>query len=129
MLCRRGNATTSGRIPFQEEVNAYLISAGIGWQLVDGKIIRRGDEGFEGAVEAAVVELQMDGRSTAATEIQEARQALSKRPDSDLRGAVFHAMGALGMYRARFGRPIKAHFRGYLETVSAPAAKAPRSGS
>ena len=33
--------------PFQEKLNEYFVHAGIGWRMVDGKVIMRGDGAFE----------------------------------------------------------------------------------
>jgi hypothetical protein len=33
--------------PFQSKINDYFVHAGIGWQLVDGKVIARGDAALE----------------------------------------------------------------------------------
>jgi AbiJ N-terminal domain 4 len=80
---------------FAEEVNDFFIEEGIGWQLVDGRIITRGTEAFEVVVSEAAGALQASGRPTAATHLHEALQDLSRRPQPDLAGAVCHAMGAL----------------------------------
>ena len=87
---------TSRAFPFRQELNDYLTYAGIGWRVDDGgKVIARGDAGFEVAVNTAVAELQEDGRGTAARQIHEALQALSRRPEPNFRGAIIHGMGAL----------------------------------
>ena len=85
------DATTS----FADEINAYFIEEGIGWQLVDGQIITRGTEAFESIVPAAVAALDDTARPTAAGHLHEALQDLSRRPTADLTGAIYHAMGAL----------------------------------
>lgn len=80
---------------FAEAVNTFFIEHGIGWQLVDGEIVSRGAEAFEDAVRTAEAELEGDQRPTAARQIHEALQALSRRPEPNLRGAIMHGMGAL----------------------------------
>ena len=55
----------------------------------------RGSAGFEVTVHDAVSELKQSGRPTAANRIQEALNALSRRPDPDLAGAISHAIAAL----------------------------------
>lgn len=80
---------------FTEEINSYFSEKGIGWQLVNGVILTRGGEEFEDAVGTAVSELRKDGRPTAAGQIHEALQALSRRPEPNFRGAIIHGMGAL----------------------------------
>ena len=80
---------------FADEINAYLVEEGIGWQLVDGQIVTRGTEAFESVVTAAAPALEDTSRPTAASHLHEALQDLSRRPEADLSGAIYHAMGAL----------------------------------
>jgi AbiJ N-terminal domain 4 len=80
---------------FQRAINDFFTANGIGWQLVKGEIITRGAEGFEAAVKTAKATLEECGRPTTGKEIHEALQALSRRPEPDLRGAVYHAMDSL----------------------------------
>lgn len=80
---------------WQREVNDYFLETGVGWQLVDGRLEIRGPEGFEAATRGAVRALEENDQSTAGSEIHEAIQDLSRRPDPDLTGAVQHAMAAL----------------------------------
>jgi len=68
---------------------------GIGWQLMDGHIVARGPEAFQAVVKLATSVLGTTGRPTAATHMHEALQDLSRRPQADLPGAVYHAMGSL----------------------------------
>src|SRR5207245_4954223 len=51
---------------FAEEINAYFVDEGIGWQLVDGEILTRGVEAFESVVKAAASALEDSRRPTAA---------------------------------------------------------------
>jgi hypothetical protein len=103
--------------PFQQDINNYLTHAGIGWQLVDGKVIARGDEAFEVAVKTAAAELRRDERPTAARQIHDALQALSRRPEPNFRGAIIHGMGALeciardltGDQKLTLGQVLKRH--------------------
>ena len=80
---------------FGRELNRYFRKEGIGWQLVDGEIRVRGPEAFEEAVNKASQTLAATGRPTAAQEIHQALQDLSRRPEPDLTGAVQHGMAAL----------------------------------
>ena len=80
---------------FADEINAYFVEEGIGWQLLDGQIVTRGTEAFESIVPAAVAALDDTARPTAAGHLHEALQDLSRRPTADLTGAIYHAMGAL----------------------------------
>jgi hypothetical protein len=102
---------------FADAVNTFFIEHGIGWQLVDGEIVTRGAEAFEGAVRTAAEELRGDQRPTAATQIHDALQALSRRPEPNFRGAIVHGMGALeclardltGDPKATLGEILKRH--------------------
>jgi hypothetical protein len=80
---------------FATEVNAEMVDTGIGWQLADGEVITRGAEAFQSTVAEAVSALNATSRPTAASHIHEAILAMSRRPEPNLSGAIFHAMGAL----------------------------------
>jgi AbiJ N-terminal domain 4 len=80
---------------FADEINEFFIDEGIGWQLVDGKIVTRGGEAFETIVMEARSALESSQRPTAAKHLHEALEDLSRRPQADLPGAAYHAMGAL----------------------------------
>ena len=80
---------------FVEEVNGFFIEEGIGWHLIDGQIVTRGTEAFESVVNTATAALEETKRPTAAKHLHEALQDLSRRPEADLPGAVYHAMGSL----------------------------------
>ncbi|WP_229483717.1 AbiJ-NTD4 domain-containing protein [Massilia horti] len=83
------------RTEFSEEVNHYFRVAGVGWQLLDQKIQMRGSEAFETAVREGQQVLSQQGRVTAAYELHEAIQDLSRRPTPEISGAIQHAMAAL----------------------------------
>src|ERR1039457_6865618 len=51
---------------FAEQLNECFVDQGIGWQLVNGVIVTRGDEAFEGTVKTAVAVLEEDAKPTAA---------------------------------------------------------------
>ena len=55
---------------YAQAINDCFIEEGIGWQLLDGKIVARGDEGFQRAVNMAASQLQENQRPTAASNIQ-----------------------------------------------------------
>ena len=82
-----------------------------------GEIVMRGADGFEAAVKTVQATLEEAGRPTASQEIHEALEALSWRPEPDLRGAVYHTMGSLeclaraitGDPRATLGEILKKH--------------------
>ena len=80
---------------FADAINGFFVEEGIGWQLVDGQIITRGTEAFEAVVREAGDALQSSQRPTAASHLHEALKDLSRRPEPDLAGAVYHAMGSL----------------------------------
>jgi hypothetical protein len=80
---------------FSGEVNGYFKVVGVGWQLVDQRLQVRGSEAFEVAVQQGQAELTRQGRSTAAKELHEALQDLSRRPQPEISGAIQHAMAAL----------------------------------
>ncbi len=81
--------------PLQRELNDYFVHAGIGWQLVDGQVLARGDDAFEYTVRTAETELTAGGRTTAAECISKAIRNLSIRPKPDLSGAVSQATNAM----------------------------------
>ena len=82
-------------VQFAQAINGFFVEEGIGWQLVNGQIITRGTEAFETMVSEATGALQASERPTAASHLHEALQDLSRRPEPDLAGAVYHAMGSL----------------------------------
>ena len=80
---------------FTDRLNALFQDLGIGWQMVDGNIVTRGDEDFERAVVEANVHIECAGMQTARTELSEARADLSRRPEPDITGTVQHCVAAL----------------------------------
>lgn len=80
---------------FKDEINSYFKAEGIGWQIIDGKIEVRGEEGFETAIKEASSAVEESGLKTASNEIHEAILDLSRRPNADITGAVQHGMAAL----------------------------------
>jgi AbiJ N-terminal domain 4 len=81
--------------PFQNIINGYFVHAGIGWRLVDGKVMARGDAAFEHTVQVAETELKSGGRTTAAECIEDAIRNLSFRPKPRLGAAVSRAMNSM----------------------------------
>ena len=73
----------------------YFITNGIGWKIVNGQIETRGDEVFETAVKTVVSVLDVAKLQTAKTEIREALNDLSRRPTSDITGAIQHSLACL----------------------------------
>lgn len=80
---------------FADEINAYFLENGVGWQLVEGQIVTRGTKAFESVVRNTTTALDATGRPTASKHLDEALRDLSRRPKGDLEGAIHHAMGAL----------------------------------
>lgn len=80
---------------FEAAINSFFVEEGIGWQLAKGQIVTRGDEAFETVVTEAQARLQESGRPTAAKHIKDALECLSRRPEPNVSGAVYHAMGSL----------------------------------
>jgi len=80
---------------FEEEMNSYFRDEGIGWQLVDGKIEVRGEEGFEVTIHQSSLVIKQSGLQTASNEIHEAILDLSRRPNPDITGAIQHSIAAL----------------------------------
>jgi hypothetical protein len=112
-----GQMTPVAAQEFSELINDRLVGQGIGWQLVNGKVVTRGDEAFEQMHKTALAELHADKRPTTANQIDEALRALSRRPEPNLRGAIFHGMGALeclirdlaGDEKLTLGEALKKH--------------------
>jgi AbiJ N-terminal domain 4 len=80
---------------FENGLNAYLRENGIGWQMLDGKIVSRGSEAFAEASRLSADVMLQAGSTTAAQEIHEALADLSRRPHADVTGAIQHAMASL----------------------------------
>lgn len=80
---------------FSEEMNQFFRVVGVGWQLIDNQVEMRGSEVFEIAVRHGQSELLERGRMTAAAELHEALNDLSRRPVPETTGAIQHAMAAL----------------------------------
>ena len=80
---------------FAGEINTCFVEEGIGWQLVDGQVLTRGTEAFESVVKTATEALGDSSRPTASSHLRQAFQDLSRRPEADCGGAIYHAMGAL----------------------------------
>lgn len=80
---------------FEEEINVYFRTAGVGWQLRSGKVEVRGSEGFEINVHNVSSVIEHCGLKTASNEIHEAITDLSRRPNPDITGAIQYSMAAL----------------------------------
>jgi hypothetical protein len=82
-------------VSFQARLNSFMNENGIGWEMQDGRIKARGSEAFAVASQTAVEEMKASGRATAAAELHEALNDISRRPHADVTGAIQHAMAAL----------------------------------
>jgi hypothetical protein len=80
---------------FERRLNEFFGENGIGWAMEGGKIVVRGSEAFSAVPKEAIQALQSGARQTAAREIHEAIQDLSRRPHPDVTGSIQHAMAAL----------------------------------
>lgn len=80
---------------FKEEVNGYFHKHGIGWELEDGQVMRRGDDDFEQGYKEAIELSHKKDLHTTAEHLKEARTDLSRRPQPDVNGAVTHAYQAI----------------------------------
>lgn len=82
-------------VTYQSRLNQFFEENGIGWQMDNGQIVARGSEAFQITPVQAIDKLQAAGRPTAAREIHEALEDLSRRPQPDKTGSIQHAMAAL----------------------------------
>jgi hypothetical protein len=80
---------------FTSRLNELFEELGIGWQMIDGRIVTRGPEEFERAVNDAVARVEEAGHRTPKQELEEARRDLSRRPEPDITGTIQHCMAAL----------------------------------
>jgi AbiJ N-terminal domain 4 len=102
--------------PFQQNLNEYFEHAGIGWKLAEGKIVARGDDGFEHTVRTAESELKAGGRVTAADCIEDAIRNLSFRPKPRLGAAVGRATNAMECVLHDITSEKKMGFGDYLQS-------------
>jgi len=80
---------------YMERLNHFFMKKGFGWEMRNGLIEYRGSEPFRIATISAEQSLQDRGFDHSANEIREAMRDLSRRPEPDLAGAVYHATQAL----------------------------------
>ncbi|MBK82120.1 MAG: hypothetical protein CMQ43_14520 [Gammaproteobacteria bacterium] len=80
---------------FQERLNECFMEQGIGWKMDEGKVVFRGSETFSETVAGAIEALTTGGQTAASEQIHEALQAISRRPEPNVTGAIYHAMAAL----------------------------------
>ncbi len=117
---------------FTLEVNDFFVENGIGWKIEDEKIEIRGPESFERIVTEARVNESETGLVTASSELHEAIEDLSRRPDPDTTGAIQHAMASLecvareitGDRKANLGDIMRKHKRIIPEPLDQAVIKA-----
>lgn len=80
---------------FEHDINRFFVHSGIGWQLANGEVVRRGDGAFESTMREADAVLIKSGRPTAAGHLKSGRRALSERPNPNTAGAVAHATSSV----------------------------------
>lgn len=80
---------------FSMEINEYFKKNGIGWKITNGLIEKRGDKVFETAINNVVAVLETANLKTAKSEISEALNDLSRRPNPDITGAIQHSLACL----------------------------------
>ena len=93
---------------YSRMVNEYFRRHGIGYQLVGGNVEHRGDEDFEETFAGADSLTGEAELSRAQSEIRQAREALSRRPEPDLTGAISRATNAL----ESVGDPLQVNLMG-----------------
>lgn len=80
---------------FERRLNGFLVENGIGWELRNGRITRRGSEAFARSTHEVPDRLDESGFQRAGNEMREALRDISRRPEPDITGAIQHAMAAL----------------------------------
>jgi hypothetical protein len=76
---------------YQEAVNDYCIANGIGWKMVGGAFEARTSDLGSALLQETETALHDAGKPTSADELRKALDALSRRPHSDITGAMQHA--------------------------------------
>ena len=79
---------------YAEILNRCFYEYGIGWEMLNGEILRRGDNDSD-TIQQALQNLEIAERRTAASELREARKDISRRPSPDTTGAIHHSIAAL----------------------------------
>jgi hypothetical protein len=88
-------AVLKGDSTFEKKLNVFFVKKGVGWKMEVGQISIRGEEDYEDVTLKAQGVLETSGKTTAAIELKEAIQDLSRRPTPDITGAIQHSMAAL----------------------------------
>ena len=94
--------------PFHTEINNVFRRLGIGWQLVENRVVRRGTEPFEDLASQVPESLNRAGMPKSAEALKSALAALSKRPVPDLNVAIERAFAGLEcVCSSVFGKHIR----------------------
>lgn len=80
---------------FSDSINEYFLVHGIGWKLHEGSIEYRGDVFFENDLKLTQDALKERHWDDSKREIVEAIKDMSRKPDSDITGAIQHSIAAL----------------------------------
>lgn len=75
-------------------LNRCFYENGIGWKMLKGEILHRGDTDSD-TIQQALQNLEVTERKTAASELREAQKDISRRPSPDTTGAIHHSIAAL----------------------------------
>jgi hypothetical protein len=78
-----------------KKINKAFVEQNIGWQLLNGKVVTRGDEVFENTLGTAIAVLGQHNKPSAADHLKSAIRALSERPKANTPGAVSHGTSAV----------------------------------
>lgn len=89
------SASAANPSKFSQDMNRHFIENGIGWQIIDGEVVVRGEKPYEATLRDALASLEAAGYETARNELKEAIRDLSRRPDPDVTGAIQHAGTAM----------------------------------
>lgn len=80
---------------FERQLNKLFEKRGVGWKMVNGELVVRGEKDYEKTTLEAKDALKTAGCQTASDELSEALADLSRRPSPDVTGAVHHSVAAL----------------------------------
>ena len=94
-LAADGSWDSQPAVEFERRLNDFFVENGIGWELRDGQITRRGSEAFARSTHEVPDRLEDTGFQRAANEMREALRDISRRPEPDITGAIQHAMASL----------------------------------
>lgn len=114
---------------YERAINAACHANHLGWHMENGHFNVRGTEAEEASLNTTIELLRNSGKVTSASELQKARDDLSRLPKPDLTGAIQHAGAAIECLardvtnnpKATFGDIIKANpqiFPGALMKVA-----------